>query len=104
MRECETVKGIIASGSVIGERIAMSSAGLSRSKRGGERVLRMAKGESTQRSQLDAEHLTAHLRACGHRAVDPRAGEGGGDLAGRGWLGPLQTVRGNHAIADAGTR
>ena len=61
----ETVKGIIASGSVIAQRIAMSSPGLSLSKRGSERVLRMAKGESTQRSDLDAEHLTAHLRQVG---------------------------------------
>src|SRR5258708_34156744 len=43
----------------------MSLPGLSRSKRGSERVLRMAKGESTQRSDLDAEHLTAHLRQVG---------------------------------------
>jgi len=61
----ETVKGIIASGSVIGERIAASSAELSRSKNGAQRVLRMAKGESTKRSDLDAEDLTARLRQVG---------------------------------------
>lgn len=61
----ETVKGIIASGSVIGTRIAASSEELSRSKNGAQRVLRMAKGESTRRSELDAEHLTARLRQVG---------------------------------------
>ena len=61
----ETVKGIIASGSVIGARIAACSAELSRSKNGAQRVLRMAKGESTRRSELDAEDLTARLRQVG---------------------------------------
>lgn len=61
----ETVKGIIASGSVIGTRIAASSEELSQSKNGAQRVLRMAKGESTQRSELDAEDLTARLRQVG---------------------------------------
>jgi hypothetical protein len=61
----ETVKGIIASGSIIGQRIASSSPELSRSKDGGQRVLRMAKGESTKRSEIDAEHLTAQLRQVG---------------------------------------
>ena len=61
----ETVKGIIASGSVIGTRIAASSEELSRSKNGAQRVLRMAKGESTKRSELDAEDLTARLRQVG---------------------------------------
>jgi len=61
----ETVKGIIASGSVIGQRIASSSPELSRSKDGSQRVLRMAKGESTKRSEIDAEHLTAQLRRVG---------------------------------------
>ena len=61
----ETVKGVIASGSVIAERIAASSGELSRSKNGAQRVLRMAKGESTRRSELDAEELTARLRQVG---------------------------------------
>src|SRR5260370_18740172 len=61
----ETVKGIIGSGSVIAQRIASSSPRLSRSKKGSQRVLRMAKGESTQRSKLEAEHLTARLRQVG---------------------------------------
>jgi len=60
-----TVKGIIASGSVIGERIAACSEELSQSKNGAQRVLRMAKGESTKRSELDAEALTARLRQVG---------------------------------------
>jgi len=61
----ETVKGIIASGSVIGTRIAASSEELSQSKNGAQRVLRMVKGESTRRSELDAEELTARLRQVG---------------------------------------
>jgi len=61
----ETVKGIIASGRVIGTRIAASSEELSQSKNGAQRVLRMAKGESTKRSELDAEDLTARLRQVG---------------------------------------
>lgn len=61
----ETVKGTIVSGSVIGTRIAASSAELSRSKNGAQRVLRMAKGESTKRSDLDADNLTARLRQVG---------------------------------------
>ena len=61
----ETVKGIIASGSVLGTRIAASSEELSRSKNGAQRVLRMAKGESTKRSDLDAQDLTARLRQVG---------------------------------------
>jgi hypothetical protein len=60
-----TVKGIIASGSVIGERIAACSEELSQSKDGAQRVLRMAKGKSTKRSELDAEELTARLRQVG---------------------------------------
>src|SRR5258708_3135166 len=60
-----TPRGNDPSGSVIAQRIATSSPRLSRSKKGSQRVLRMAKGESTQRSQLDAEHLTARLRQVG---------------------------------------
>ena len=60
-----TVKGIIASGSVIGERIAVCSEELSQGKNGAQRVLRMAKGKSTKRSELDAEDLTARLRQVG---------------------------------------
>lgn len=66
----ETVKGIIASGSVIGQRIVSSSPELSQSKNGGQRVLRMAKGESTKRSEIDAEHLTAQLRQVGVEQSD----------------------------------
>lgn len=71
----ETVKGIIASGSVIGERIAAASAELSRSKNGAQRVLRMAKGESTKRSELNAEDLTARLRQVGIAQVQESEAE-----------------------------
>lgn len=58
----EIVKGIIASGSLICHRIAAQSAELSRGKKGSQRVIRLATGQSTQRSQLDAEQLTQRLR------------------------------------------
>jgi len=38
-------------------------------QRRGQRVLRMAKGESTKRSEMDAEHLTAHLQQAGVRQM-----------------------------------
>ena len=56
------VTGIIGSGSLICERIARHSPELSGVKHGGQRVIRFAKGESTQRSQVGAEHLTTKLR------------------------------------------
>src|SRR6266704_5114926 len=58
----ETVKGIIAAGSLICQQIASQSAELSKGKKGSQRVIRLATGVSTQRSQLDAEHLTKRLR------------------------------------------
>jgi hypothetical protein len=56
------VKGIIAAGSLICQQIATRSAELSKGKKGSQRVIRLATGESTQRSELDAEHLTKRLR------------------------------------------
>ena len=61
----ETVKGIIVAGSLVCQRIAASSAILSVAKEGGQRVSRMATGESTKRSQIDAESVTAKLRERG---------------------------------------
>jgi len=58
----EIVKGIIGAGSLICQQIAAKSAELSQGKKGSQRVIRLAKGESTKRSQLDAEHLTQCLR------------------------------------------
>jgi Transposase DDE domain len=58
----EAVKGIIAAGSLICQQIAARSGELSRGKKGSQRVIRLASGESTQRSELDAEHLTKRLR------------------------------------------
>lgn len=58
----ETVKGIIAAGSLICQQMAAQSAELSQGKKGSQRVIRLATGESTQRSELDAEHLTKRLR------------------------------------------
>jgi hypothetical protein len=55
------VRGIINSGSLVCQRIAAHSALLSEAKDSGQRVIRLAKGESTKRSELDAEHLVAAL-------------------------------------------
>ena len=61
----EVVQGIIGAGSLVCERIAAQSAVLAAAQDGGQRVSRLATGESTQRSQLDAEHLTERLRQRG---------------------------------------
>jgi Transposase DDE domain len=61
----ETVKGIIGAGSLVCQRIAASSATLSEAKEGGQRVSRMARGESTKRSQIDAASVTAAMRERG---------------------------------------
>ena len=61
----ETVKGIIGAGSLVCQRIAASSAVLSKAKEGGQRVSRMATGESTKRSPINAESVTAALRERG---------------------------------------
>jgi hypothetical protein len=58
----ETVKGILTAGSLICQQIATGSAELSKGKKGSQRVIRLATGASTQRSELDAEHLTKRLR------------------------------------------
>jgi hypothetical protein len=58
----ETVKGIIGAGSLICQRIAAQSAELSKGKKGSQRVIRLATGQSTQRSELDAEQVTKQLR------------------------------------------
>jgi hypothetical protein len=58
----EIIKGIIGAGSLICQQIAGQSAELSRGKKGSQRVIRLATGQSTQRSELDAEHLTRRLR------------------------------------------
>ena len=55
-------KGIMAAGTLICQRIAACSAMLAHVKDGGQRIIRLATGESTKRSQVDAEHLTAQLR------------------------------------------
>lgn len=61
----EVVQGIIAAGSLVCEQIAAQSAVLAAVHDGGQRVSRLASGESTKRSHLDAEHLTTQLRQRG---------------------------------------
>ena len=58
----EIVKGIITAGSLICQQIAAQSAELSKGKKGAQRVIRLAAGASTKRSEVDAEHLTKRLR------------------------------------------
>jgi hypothetical protein len=57
----EVVRGIINAGSLVCQRIAAQSSVLSMVKDGAQRVIRFATGESTKRSQVDAEHLVAAL-------------------------------------------
>lgn len=59
------VKGIIGAGSLVCERIAAHSEILTATTKGAQRVIRLAKGESTKRSQLDAASLTEKLRRRG---------------------------------------
>ncbi len=59
----ESLKGIMAAGTLICQRIAACSPLLSKAKDGAQRIIRLATGESTKRSQVDAEHLTGQLRA-----------------------------------------
>ncbi len=58
----EIIRGIIGAGSIICQQIAAHSPQPSRGKKGAQRVIRLASGESTKRSELDAEHLTAQLQ------------------------------------------
>jgi len=57
----EIVRGIINAGSLGCQQIAAHSPLLSTAKDGAQRVIRLAKGESTKRSALDAEHLVDAL-------------------------------------------
>lgn len=61
----ETIKGILASGSLVCQRIAAHSQLSARTTKGSQRVIRLTKGESTKRSQLDAVSLTDRLRSRG---------------------------------------
>lgn len=61
----EVVRGIISAGSLVCRRIAAQSAVLNAVTDGAQRVIRMATGESTKRSQMDAESLTEQLRQRG---------------------------------------
>src|SRR5919107_1042938 len=60
----ETVKGVIAAGSLVCQRIAACSPVFAAAHNGAQRIIRMISGASTKRSPaLDAAHLTATLRA-----------------------------------------
>jgi len=70
----EVVQGIIGAGSLVCEQIAAQSAVLAAADDGGQRVSRLATGESTKRSQLDAAHLTERLRERGVAQLATGAG------------------------------
>ena len=57
----EVVRGIINAGSLVCQQIAAHSSVLSVVKDGAQRVIRFAKGKSTKRSMMDAEHLVKAL-------------------------------------------
>ena len=60
----ETLRGIIAAGSLVCQRIAACSPILSTAHDGAQRISRLACRETTKRSpNLDAEHLTEQLRS-----------------------------------------
>lgn len=59
------VEGIITSGSLVCQQIAVHTPELSGIKDGSQRVIRLVKGKSTKRSRLDAGHLIAKLRQRG---------------------------------------
>ena len=60
----ETVKGLVAGGSLVCQRIAAASPVLASVQNGAPRVIRRVTGARTTRSpQLDAEQLTAKRRA-----------------------------------------
>jgi hypothetical protein len=61
----ETLQGIITAGSLICQQIARASPVLAAVKEGARRVRRFVRGESTQRSEIDAGQLTARLRQRG---------------------------------------
>jgi hypothetical protein len=71
----EIVKGIIASGSLVCQQIATGSAILSKAKEGGQRVSRMARGESTKRSSINDETVTAVLRERGVESLAETEGD-----------------------------
>jgi Transposase DDE domain len=69
----ETIRGIIGAGSLICQQMAVHSPVLAKAKKGAQHIIRLASGESTQRSELDAVHLTRQLRqaAVEHLAQAP---------------------------------
>ena len=58
----ETIRGMLGAASLICQQIAAHSPILAKAKKGAQRIIRQASGESTQRSELDAAHLTQQLR------------------------------------------
>jgi hypothetical protein len=71
----EVVRGIISAGSLVCERIAAHSPVLQAVKDGAQRVSRMATGESTKRSDLDAASVTDRLRQRGLTNLRQGAGD-----------------------------
>lgn len=59
------IRGIIGAGSLLCQRIAAQSPVLAKARNMAQRVLRLAKGQSTQRSRIDDVQLTTKLRERG---------------------------------------
>ncbi len=91
----ETIRGISGSGSLIWKPIAVQSPILSQGKKGAQRVIRLAMGESTHRSELDDRHLTARLRAVAVEQLEQASEEPTG-CATRGTF----VLRGLHRLAQ----
>jgi len=75
----EVVQGIINAGSLVCQQIAAHAPVLSAVKDGAQRVIRFAKGKSTKRSEVDAEHL---VEALCERGVEKLTGSEADEL----WL------------------
>jgi hypothetical protein len=63
--------GIIGAGSLICQQIAGQSQVLSQGTKGAQRVIRLAMGASTQRSDLDDRHLKARLPEIAVEQLEP---------------------------------
>ena len=66
----EVLRGILTSGSLVRRRIGGQAPILSRAKDPAQRVIRMAKGTSTRRSDLQAESLIERLRQEGSKRLE----------------------------------
>jgi hypothetical protein len=69
----ESIKGIMAAGTLICQRIAACSPLLSKAKDGAQRILRLASGESTKRKPRGCRASDGATAGGGRRATGPGA-------------------------------